>query len=247
MQKKIRVGAVSYINTKPLIYGFQKGLMSDKIELMLDYPARLATALQKKEIDIALLPVAALNQIHDAEVISDYCIGANGEVASVCLFSNVPIEEVQSVYLDYQSKTSVALTKILLRDFWKTRPMLLEADEQYIDNIQDKTAGLIIGDRALEYYNRFAYRYDLAATWHAHTQLPFVFATWIANIPLTDSFKKEFNEVTGLGTTKIDEIIADSTYKAYDLNTYYNHNISYSFDEEKRNAMTLFLKQAEIN
>jgi chorismate dehydratase len=247
MQKKIRVGAVSYINTKPLIYGFQKGLMSDKIELMLDYPARLATALQKKEIDIALLPVAALKQISDAEVISDYCIGTTGEVASVCLFSNVPIEEVQSVYLDYQSKTSVALTKILLREFWKTRPMLLEADEQYIDNIQGKTAGLIIGDRALECYNQFAYRYDLAATWYTYTQLPFVFATWISNIPLSESFKKEFNDATGLGIKKLDEIIAACDYPYYDLKTYYNSNISYHLDEEKRNAMTLFLKQAELS
>lgn len=247
MQKKIRVGAVSYINTKPLIYGFQKGLMSDKIELILDYPARLASALQKKDIDIALLPVAALNQITDAEVISDYCIGATGEVASVCLFSEVPIEEVQSVYLDFQSKTSVALTKILLRDFWKIRPMLLEADEQYIDNIQGKTAGLIIGDRALEHYNRFAYRYDLASTWHAHTQLPFVFATWIANIPLLDEFKQQFNETTGLGITKLDEIITEKNYKGYDLQTYYKQNISYTLDDEKRNAMTLFLKQIEIN
>jgi chorismate dehydratase len=247
MQKKIRVGAVSYINTKPLIYGFQKGLMSDKIELMLDYPARLATALQKKEIDIALLPVAALKQISDAEVISDYCIGTTGEVASVCLFSNVPIEEVQSVYLDYQSKTSVALTKILLREFWKTRPLLLEADEQYIDNIQGKTAGLIIGDRALECYNQFAYRYDLAATWYTYTQLPFVFATWISNIPLSESFKKEFNDATGLGIKKLDEIIAACDYPYYDLKTYYNSNISYHLDEEKRNAMTLFLKQAELS
>ena len=247
MQKKIRVGAVSYLNTKPLIYGFQNGMMSDKIELMLDYPARLATALQKKEIDIALLPVAAINRIPEAEVISDYCIGATGEVASVCLFSEVPIEEVQSIYLDYQSKTSVALTKILLREFWKTRPMLLEADENYIDNIQGKTAGLIIGDRALTLYNHFTYRYDLAAIWHAHTQRPFVFATWISNTPLSDNFKMQFNEATGLGIAKLDEIISRSDYDKYDLKTYYTQNISYILDDEKRNAMTLFLKQAEIN
>lgn len=246
MQKKIRVGAVSYLNTKPLIYGFQNGLMSDKIELTLDYPARLATALQKKEIDIALLPVAVINQIPEAEVISDYCIGATGDVASVCLFSDVPIEEIQAIYLDYQSKTSVALTKILLRDFWKTRPMLLEADENYIDNIKEKTAGLIIGDRALAYYNHFAYRYDLASIWRTHTQLPFVFATWISNNHLSDSFKKEFNEATGLGIKKLDEIIAASNYTIYDLKTYYYENISYNLDDEKRNAMTLFLKQVEL-
>lgn len=247
MQKKIRVGAVSYLNTKPLIYGFQQGLMSNEIELILDYPARLASALQKNEIDIALLPVAALNQINGAEVISDYCIGATGEVASVCIFSEVPIEEIQSIYLDYQSRTSVALTKILLRDFWHTRPMLLEADENYIEAIQGKTAGLIIGDRALACYDQYPYRYDLAATWHAHTQLPFVFATWIANIPLSESFKQRFNETTQLGTTKIDQIINNTPYSAYNLKTYYEQNISYTLDEEKRNAMTLFLKQMEMN
>ncbi|MGI9192553.1 MAG: menaquinone biosynthetic enzyme MqnA/MqnD family protein [Chitinophagaceae bacterium] len=247
MQKKIRVGAVSYLNTKPLIYGFQQGLLSDQIELTLDYPARLATALQKKEIDIALLPVASIQRIPDAEVISDYCIGALGEVASVCIYSEVPIDEIQSIYLDYQSQTSVALTKILLREHWQTRPMLMEANENYISEIKGKTAGLIIGDRALENYNKFPYRYDLSVAWHEYTQLPFVFATWISAVPLSDEFKAEFNRTTGMGVEAIDRIIADTPYPAYDIETYYKKNINYHLDDEKKKAMTLFMKLTETN
>lgn len=247
MQKKIRVGAVSYLNTKPLIYGFQQGLLNEQIELILDYPARLAAALQKNEIDIALLPVAALQRIPDAEIISDYCIGALGEVASVCIYSEVPMDEIQSIYLDYQSQTSVALTKILLREHWQTRPMLMEANEHYIQEIKGKTAGLIIGDRALEHYNHFPFRYDLSAAWHEYTQLPFVFATWISAAPLTPEFKTEFNRITGIGVQAIDKIIESTPYSAYDIETYYKKNINYLLDEDKRKAMTLFLKLAEMS
>jgi chorismate dehydratase len=184
MQKKIRIGAVSYLNTKPLIYGFEHGAMKDKISLELNYPSLLAAALQKNNLDIALLPVAAIPSISNAHVVSPYGIAAAKKVASVCLFSQVPIEEIQEIYLDYQSRTSVALLRILLRDHWQTRPMLLDAPEDYISSISDKTAGIIIGDRALEQLNHFDYVYDLAEAWHEHTQLPFVFAAWVAMIPV---------------------------------------------------------------
>ena len=131
MQKKIRVGAVSYLNTKPLIYGFEQGLLQDQIELILDYPSRLAQAMQKKQLDIALLPVASIPTITDATLFSKYCIASDKKVASVCLFSEVPIEDIQTVFLDYQSKTSVALFRILMKDYWQIRPSLVEAEEGY--------------------------------------------------------------------------------------------------------------------
>jgi predicted solute-binding protein len=142
MQKKIRVGAVSYLNTKPLIYGFEHGIMNDQIQLSLDYPSRLAGLMQKNKLDISLLPVASIPNIANATVFSDYCIASDKKVASVCLFSHVPIEEIQEVYLDYQSKTSVALFRILLRDYWNIRPSLLEADETYIGKINGYDATL---------------------------------------------------------------------------------------------------------
>lgn len=245
MQKKIRIGAVSYLNTKPLIYGFEQGLLKDEIELVTDYPSKLASMLQKNEIDIALLPVAAIPNILDAQIFSNFCIGANENVASVCLFSHVPIEEIQEIYLDYQSRTSVALLRVLLKHYWNTRPILVEADEDYIANIKDKKAGVIIGDRALEQLPNFPYVYDLAAAWHDHTQHPFVFATWVTNQSLSPVFIEKFNEANQLGLAHLSEIIEANPFVAYDLQKYYTENIHYHLDEEKRNGMTMFLKLVE--
>ena len=245
MQKKIRVGAVSYLNTKPLIYGCEQGELEESIELVKDYPSRLATMLQKDLLDIALLPVAAIPNIPHAQVIGEYCISADRQVASVALYSHVPIEDIQSIYLDYQSRTSVALLRILLRDYWHIRPSLLEAGENYIDDIQDKTAGVIIGDRALEYRNKFPYVYDLAEIWHEHTQLPFVFAVWVSNKEIDTAFIDAFNNSIAIGLEHLAEIIIANPFPAYDLRTYYTENISYSLDDEKRKGMMLFLKLLE--
>ncbi len=114
MDSKIRVGAVSYLNTKPLVYGFDNGLMKDDIELSFEYPSLLAEQLKNDEIDIGLIPVAAIPSLPESHIITNVCIGASGSVASVCLFSDVPIEEIKFIYLDYQSRTSVALLKVLL-------------------------------------------------------------------------------------------------------------------------------------
>jgi len=244
MQKKIRIGAVSYLNTKPLIYGFEQGLLKDEIELVTDYPSKLALLLQKNEIDIALLPVAAISNITNAKAFSNFCIGAKQDVASVCLFSEVPIEEIQEIYLDYQSRTSVTLLRVLLKQYWQTRPILIEADEQYISSIKDKKAGVIIGDRALAQLSNFPYVYDLAKAWQDYTQLPFVFATWVTNQDLPESFIESFNKANELGFTHLNEIIASNPFPYYDLKKYYTENIFYSLDEEMKKGMTMFLKLA---
>jgi chorismate dehydratase len=242
MKKKIRVGAVSYLNTKPLIYGFDQGAMKDEIELVLDYPSRLVSLLQKDEIDIALLPTAAISNIKDAQVFSNYCIASDDEVASVCLFSQVPIEEIQEIFLDYQSKTSVTLLRILLKNYWQTRPSLVEAEEGYIEHIKDKKGGVIIGDRALEQLTNFEYVYDLAKAWKDYTQLPFVFATWVSREELPATFIDAFNKANQVGLNNLEDIIKNYSFPHYDLHTYYNKNIAYTLNEERRKGMMMFLK-----
>ena len=88
--------------------------MADEIDLVIDYPANVAKLLVENKIDIGLIPVAAIPLLREHYIISDYCIGCDGEVASVCLFSQVPINEIETILLDYQSKTSVALLQLLL-------------------------------------------------------------------------------------------------------------------------------------
>ncbi|MBL0057118.1 MAG: menaquinone biosynthesis protein [Chitinophagaceae bacterium] len=242
MLQKIKVGAVSYLNTKPLIYGFEQGLMKDSVDLIFDYPSRIAEQLQQKQIDIGLIPVAAIPLISGGRILSDYCIGSEGDVASVCLFSDVPIEEIDTVLLDYQSRTSVALVQILLRKYWKIKPVFKSASEGYEKNISGKTAGVVIGDRAFEQRHRSAYHYDLAGAWKELTGLPFVFAAWVSAVDLSPEFEVDFNRANQLGLSNLDTVIAREGYDLYDLQRYFTVNISYRLDEEKKKGLQLFLQ-----
>ena len=122
--------------------------MKDEIDLIFDHPANIAAGLLNKQIDIGLVPVAVIPLLAESFILSDYCIGCMGEVYSVCLFSDVPLHEITTVLLDYQSETSVALLKILLTAHWKISPPLINAPEGYEKKIKGTIAGLIIGDRA---------------------------------------------------------------------------------------------------
>jgi len=242
LDKKIRVGIVSYLNTRPLIYGLQLPPVNEKIELVEAYPSRLADMLVNDEIDLGLIPVAAIPRLKEYHVVSDYCIGAEGEVASVCLFSEVPVEKVTKVYLDYQSRSSVALLKWLIKEYWGIQPELIETtDENYRNEIKGTVAGLVIGDRALEQRKHSTFIYDLGAEWRFVTGLPFVFAAWVSNKELSSQFIEVFNAANAIGLQHIDEIVAEHPFPAYDLKKYYTFHISYMLDERKKKGMELFL------
>ena len=211
------------------------------IELLLDYPANLAKSLQDGSIDMALLPVAAMPFIPGARIVSDYGIGAEGDVASVCIFSEVPMDEIKTVYLDYQSRSSVRLAQLLLQKYWHKKVEFKAAAEDYIDHIKGTTAGVIIGDRALQQRPNFNYIYDLAGAWKAWTGLPFVFAAWITNKDLPPDFLNAFNEANAEGLKHIDEVVAGNPYPHYSLKTYYTENIHYYLDDEKKKGLALFL------
>jgi len=215
-----------------------------EIELIKDYPAKIAQDLIDGNIDMGLVPVAVIPLLKEAHLVSKYCIGAESAVASVCIFSDVPMEEIDKVYLDYQSRTSVQLAKILFKDFWKKEVDFIKADEGYIHQINGTSAGVIIGDRALLARSSFKFVYDLAAAWIEHTGLPFVFATWIANKPIPVDFIKAFDLANEFGLNHINDVIESITdaISEYDLNTYFTKNISYDFSEQKKKGLALFLK-----
>jgi len=245
--KKIKVGAVSYLNTKPLLYGIRRSVeLMEMIELVEDYPAKIAGMLVDGTIDVGLAPVAVIPRLNEWHIVSDYCIGANANVASVCLFSEVSIDKIEKVLLDYQSRTSVNLCKVLLKHYWKIDPVIEEANENYISEINGTTAGVVIGDRALNQRRVSPYIYDLAGSWKAMTGLPFVFATWIANKELPQTFIDLFNKANGLGLTHLDEVIAENPYPVYDLKTYYTTNISYVLNDQKQKGMNKFLEYLKV-
>ncbi len=243
MDKKVKVGIVSYLNTRPLIYGLRLPPVSEQIELIEEHPAKLADMLISGEIDLGLIPVAAIPQLKEHYIVGDYCIGTEGEVASVCLFSEVPVQEIKKVYLDYQSRSSVALLQWLMKEYWGIHPEIIHAaDDSFRKEIKGTAAGLVIGDRAFEQRKVSTFIYDLGAEWRSITGLPFVFAAWVSNKPLPESFIKTFNEANALGLNFIDDIVAANAFELYDLKKYYNLHISYRLDERKKRGMELFLQ-----
>ncbi|HLY70420.1 MAG TPA: menaquinone biosynthesis protein, partial [Puia sp.] len=201
--------------------------------------------LLKNEIDIGLVPVAVIPKIKTHYISTDYCIGSKGAVASVCLFSETPIEKIDKVLLDYQSQTSVQLVKILLKEYWKVNPKLIDAKEDFRKEIKGTTAALVIGDRALEQRKISEYVYDLGEAWGNFTGLPFVFAAWISNKKLDDLFIRQFNEANRFGVDHIKDLLARLQYDVFDLHQYYSKHISYVLDEEKRKGLNLFLQYLE--
>lgn len=243
--KKYKASAVSYINTKPFLYGIFKSGLESEIDLELDIPSECARKLKAKEVDFALVPVAILPELKDPIIISDYCIGSLGAVKTVCIYSEVPIEEVKSIYLDYHSRTSVELTRILLQEYWQLSPQLIHATEGYEKLIKGDSAGLVIGDRAIALKSVLPYKYDLGTVWKDHTGLPFVFAAWVSNEELPEDFINRFNVAMKLGIEQIPQLsmLIPSPDPSFDIKEYFTKNISYILDASKRKGLELFLEK----
>jgi chorismate dehydratase len=241
--KKIRVGIVNYLNTKPLLYGLEQPPMAQQIELIGDYPSRIADLLLHDEIDVGLIPVAVIPELDAYHIISDYCIGTEGEIASVALFSEVPMQEIEKVYLDYQSRTSVILLQYLMQESWGIHPEVIQSTgEDYRKLIRGTTAGLVIGDRAFAQRKISTFIYDLGSEWRSITGLPFVFAAWVSKRELPADFIESFNRANAMGLSHIPEIIAASHFDLYDLNKYYKLHLSYILDERKKKGLEQFLE-----
>ncbi len=173
----IRVGAVSYLNTKPLIHDLEE--LAPGVELVLDVPSRLADRLADGWLDVALIPVIEYFRGGPYRVVPDIAIASDGPVLSVTLFSRVPWRGIRRVALDEGSRTSAALTQILLRRKYGVSPEVvpLPLDRQAED--ADADAVLLIGDRAMRAcLPGFAHAFDLGQEWRDWAGLPFVYAVW---------------------------------------------------------------------
>ena len=150
----VRISVVSYLNSKPFIYGLRNAQFNFAVEINEDIPSVCAEKLLNGKVDIGLVPVIILPLLNNPTIISEYCIGADGKVGSVLLLSEVPLSEIKTVLLDYQSKTSVMLTRVLANNYWKINPEWKETGSDYINKIKGDTAGVVIGDRALALKNK---------------------------------------------------------------------------------------------
>jgi chorismate dehydratase len=211
------------------------------IEMIIDHPASIATRLLNDQIDMGLVPVAIMPALKERYINGSYCIGCDGPVASVCLFSETPIKGVERVLLDYQSRTSVQLARILLKEHWRISPDLIDGNKDFRNQIHGKTAGVVIGDRALEQRHISPYIYDLGEAWKDMTGLPFVFAAWISNKPIDPSFVRQFDAANRAGLEQIDKVVAENPYPLFNLHAYFTQYLDYTLNPSKRAGLEKFL------
>jgi len=248
VMQKVRISAISYLNTVPFVYGIlYSGFLND-YELYLDYPSACAKKLIENQADIGLVPVASLSKIKDYQIISDYCIGAQGPAASVLLVSKVPLPQVKEVFLDFHSMTSAALCRILAANFWNIEPKYRVLDDVSFETINTLESVVLIGDKTFGDLSAFSYRYDLAQEWFKFKGMPFVFAVWAANKKLDDGFVSSFNKALEFGVNNIDKAIALSDERFLsnaEKIEYLNRNIRYDFDDGKKQALWTYLDLLE--
>jgi chorismate dehydratase len=224
------------------MYGLQHTGFLDKVELSLDNPTDCAQKLIDDVVDIGLIPVAATLSLPRWEIISDYCIGAEGPVNSVFIFSNCEIKDIKILQLDPQSRSSNNLAKVLLKNYWKTDYLTVENAVDYNTSSDPNTAFVLIGDRTFGKKDKYPFVYDLAEEWRKFTGLPFVFAAWIANKPIPEDFIKEFNTALKFGLDHRAEVIKELPARTdFDFEEYLMHNLDFDLTADKKKALYLFL------
>ena len=177
MTKKLRIGAVPYMNAKPLIYGLDR--YPEKIELVFEVPSLLPGMLNNDQIDVAIIPSIEYFRNGNYAIIPGISIASIGTVESVKIFSKVPLQNIRSAALDKSSLTSCALSKILLKEQYHLSPQYSQWNQQYDITGVDTDAVLIIGDNALKILDNGYITLDLGQSWFEFTGLPFVYAIWV--------------------------------------------------------------------
>lgn len=249
VRPKIRIGAVNYLNTKPLVYDLQR--LAPQVELIFDLPSRLADGLAARQYDVALIPSIEFFQDPTYTAVSDACIACRGPVLSVKLFSRVPASQIRSLALDEGSRTSVALARILLHERFGLEPQLepLPIGSTLADTSAD--AVLLIGDRAIHSpLGTFAEVWDLGDQWCRWSELPFVFAVWTARagVDLT-GLDTALAAARDLGLANLDNIAAREAaplgLTQPECLAYLRDNLYFRLGQRERRGLELFHSLAE--
>jgi len=242
----VKISIVSYTNTLPFKWALKNSRLLQEIDLQEDMPSICAQKLKFGQVDLALVPVALLPELPHYFIESDYCIGASGKVDSVKLYGDVPLEKMAGITLDYQSKSSITLTKVLAKNFWKINPNFMDASPGFEKNIHGSNGAVVIGDRTFNLNGKFKFEYDLAEEWEKFTGLPFVFAAWVSTEKMNNKFLQQFNKTLEYGVTHLEQAIKEQGPYAVLNETqvldYLKNKIDYKLDDKKREALQLFLK-----
>ena len=245
-----RLAASSYLNTAPLIWSFLYGSKQETVELFTHKaPARCAEMLRSGDVDAALVPVIEYQRIPDIAIVPDVCVGSRSAVRSVVIASKQNnLKKVKRVALDDSSRTSVALVKIIFREFlgfepeWQTSPPDLRSMLEHND------AALIIGDPAMKIPRDQFQVFDLATLWHDFTGFGFVFAMWMAGTNSAEQVRAiDFKAARDEGLANLNDIAArnaDQTLSAEEIRDYLTRNIAFQMDEDMMKGLQLYFDLA---
>ncbi|MEO1617260.1 MAG: menaquinone biosynthesis protein [Planctomycetota bacterium] len=241
----VRVGAVSYLNTKPLIHGLADSLSADD-SLVLNLPSRLAAMLTSGELDVALIPSVEFFRGEDYRVVSNAAIACRGPVWSVRLVSRVPVRNIRRLALDEGSRTSAAMVRVLLWQMYGLRPETTILSMEQTPESADADAVLIIGDRAM-HPERGVYEeiWDLGDRWCRHTETPFVFAMWVARSGVdTDELVPVLERCRDQGIECFEQIAAAHAASHgltnEDLYRYFAENLHFHLGTRERDGLSRF-------
>ena len=262
-KSSLRVGAVSFLNTKPLIYPLLKKEIQTDITLSLDVPSSVAARLSDSQLDVGLIPTIEYFRANPSgtnyRILPGISIASNGGVQSIQLFSRVPVHEIRRIALDTSSRSSVALLKVLLAEKYGVSPAFTTCaptvnPSTALQNRQYPPfeAVLLIGDSALRHLGTTEYSVDLGEVWYKLTGLPFVYACWVAREDASlDDLTQVLLQSKERGIAQIPEI---AQVEARKLGLpeplcldYLQNRIKYDLDESTIAGMELFYKFAVKN
>jgi chorismate dehydratase len=246
---QIRLGAVAYLNARPLVYGLER---SPLVKLRFDVPSKCAELLHAGAIDVGMIPsIEYLRGGTGYRVVPDLAIASRGPVASVLLFTSKPIDEVRSIAMDTSSRTSVALVKVLCTRHFRIAPALRPFGPDLKAMLADCDAALVIGDNALfaDVGGGSVETIDLGQAWTDMTGLPFVWAFW-AGRPgaIGADHVQALREARDEGVTRpreIAEAYSPDEPGRWDRSaSYLRDNIKYELGRDERSAVDLFFRYA---
>ena len=240
----LTLGSVPYLNALPLYRTLESGGAARIIRVV---PAKLGAHLRSGECVAALLPIVDHFRDPQSFLVSDSCIGSDGAVRSVLLFSKVKLQEIQSVAADTSSHTSVALLRVLLADAFGAKPPFADHAPQFEAMLAAHDAALIIGDRALEAAQRVppgVQVLDLGAEWKKLTGLPFVFAAWIAREAVPHDLAAILSAARDEGEANLPQIVAENPIPTRlslaQIEDYLCHAVTFHLDEAHRAGLNEF-------
>jgi chorismate dehydratase len=252
--RRLRISAISYLNTAPLMWDFRSG--HPAFDISYTVPSKCAAELAQGSADIGIIPAAAYASIPNLIIIPGVAIASRRAVRSILLVSKVPLDEVRTVALDSSSLTSVALVQILFAKWWGGNAHFAAADPDLPAMLAQHDAALVIGDTALQVDCSRYITYDLAEEWIRFSGKPFVFAFWAIRQVVLDSFSDQ-SRITaifqqsrdnGLKPESLDEIASEWAGRlnltADDVKSYLTKNIHYDLDRECLEGLGLFYQYA---